>query len=41
MTKYAVECKCAEGKPPPKENMEKLADAYKCLACGRFHPLDQ
>lgn len=38
MTKYAVECKCAEGKAPAKESMEKKADGYKCPSCGRLHP---
>ncbi len=41
MTKYAVECKCADGKPPAKEAMEKRADGYKCPSCGRLHPLEE
>lgn len=41
MTKYAVECKCADGKPPAKEAMEKRADGFKCPSCGRLHPLEE
>jgi hypothetical protein len=36
MEKYAVECGCPHGKPPPEAEMTKLADgSQQCPKCGR------
>lgn len=38
MTKYAVACKCAEGKRPTEAELTKLADGTRqCPHCGRRH----
>ncbi len=40
LLKYAVSCSCAHGQRPKDAEMVKLADGYKCLACGRLHSTD-
>ncbi len=41
MEKYAVSCRCPEGKRPKNAEMTKLAEGFKCPSCGRLHPLEE